>query len=323
MFQSLERAKSPLQIKPAVFSELIGNVSINDYLDDLFHKKPVASFDSIFNNQHHGLVLLFAASVAVAAEDWSSGRSFSERGLMLVAAESPRDEATVNEARYLRALTLRFTVQSEEDILEAQELLRICEDFYRGQKDYFGWIRSISEAAAIICVSLYKDALVEGFTLKLSERSKIEYLDRCQHHLRMGQELLDDVEDESRNEARLFKRLGLQLYTIRAALSVYAFWLMPFTSNDRILMSAAQDLSELQRRIQDWAQTSPDVDTPYTSQVFSNVLGFVLAADSSSKIQYRQMAKDLLEKLLKFETELVDFDLAEYRFFLSRVSGPL
>jgi len=81
--------RAPLQIKTELFRSLIGNQSINDYLDELFHRKAPPIFEKIVQSGEHGIILLFAASVAIAAEDWKSASSFAERALYFFEVERP------------------------------------------------------------------------------------------------------------------------------------------------------------------------------------------------------------------------------------------
>jgi len=103
-------------------------------------------------------------------------------------------------------------------------------------------------------------------------------------------------------------------------LAVYAHWVNPELRRHLRSEEVDQDLSELNRRIGLWTETSTEPDTPYTARVFSTVLGFIVAPNSEEKEKLGEVAKNLLERLLKFEDQLADFDRAEYAFFLAQIA---
>lgn len=317
--------RAPLQIKAKLFRDLlIQDISINDFLDELYQGTRRVPLDRLVETRDDGVSFLFAACVAIAAEDWKSASSFSERALTLIEFENLANEEALYEARYCRALAHRFSLHSEHELKKAKDLLSSCIDYFQKKRDQFGLIRSFSELASVLSVHLYKVALLAG---PLSEQKAIDHLKlaktwtECHENLKYAQELLDDVEitEEGRNN-RLYQRLGLQIYTIKVSMAVYAYWVMPSLSRDSSFANPSQDLSELQDRIERWRKTSTKSDTPYTSRVYAIILEFI-TTDSENRYRIGTEAEELLNKLLQFGNQLADFDRAEYEFFLRQIAA--
>lgn len=314
--------RAPLVIKIELFRQFVGDISINEYLDKLMYN-PATQVEG-FDSKDGGISFLFAACVAIAAEDWLSARRFARSAIEQLEAQRTMNLEIFNEARYCYATALRFSLETDEDLETALDLLSSSETYYRARRDQIGWVRSVAETAAVLCVAAYKLRLVPEVRLHGKSSLKPHHLWReSREHLLSAQELLDDIETGSSSKDRVYARLGLQIYSISAALSIFAHWVEPNLMSETNTSTEKADLVELQRRISHWEKLKNTVETPYTAKVFVTVLEFILVTDVDTRRRVGLEAEELLHDLLIFEDELTDFDRAEYKLFLEKIESEM
>ncbi|WP_029077498.1 hypothetical protein [Bradyrhizobium sp. th.b2] len=306
--------RAPLVIRPQIFRSLVGNLSINDYLEALISDTSEFRVDG-FDPGDKDVALLFAACVALTAEDWISARAYAERAMD--EALNVGNEAMLNEARYCCAVALRFTMKSPVELARARSLLDATDAYCKSIKDELGRLRAAAESAALFCVAAYKMKLVSGTEFARTQSSEIAKTWKTSRLLaEQADELYRFVDSRSAVRGGLHKRIGLQIASINAALALFSIWIDSSLRGDAGEESFAGDLEELENRSREWSERSR---LPYTANVFIKVLRFVLEKDERARVKAGLEAEELLRNLLIYEEVMTDFDSAEYKFFLDRI----
>lgn len=317
--------RAPLQVRFKEFKTLIGAVNINDYLDNLYLNKVEVPYEELSRNADRGVSFLFGACVAIAAEDWYSGRSFARRAVELLSGQSESQY----EAYYCWALAHRFSVESYEAVKWTRTLLSKCEKFHLEGGHKFRRIRAKTEHGAIIRVFLYKSELLSGFDPGVCPSVTELWRDAWEQLIDAADSLdsLDSLDSiRTRPRSNRHERLSLQVYTNLAALAIFAKWYSSDPSgipNEQQFMEISQ---ELKTQIDQWNKlriNDPKMTmVPYTIRVFSGVLSFIVAVSDHERERAARETRALLDKLLQVQLELPDFDRAEYKDFLARLPAP-
>jgi hypothetical protein len=310
--------RAPLQFKSEPFRDFIGATPINDYLNNLYRGRArLPPLDALVANKNIGLSFLFATCVALTAEDWRSASSLAEHALSLM--PELRNEETLDEARYCRAVSIRFAMKSKTDFEAAMKLLEQCIKYSEKTRSHFGRLRATAEVASLYCVFFFRAKIV-----KRCEPGNIgELWSRCSKFLHEASIIIDEISAPPQSrEYKLYERAIIQVYAVKAALAIYEHWINPgegrISEDDR--RRHRKELTELERAIAEWNEHSDAADAPYTAQVFAGVLKFILADGDEERSEARSSAERLLQSLLNFEEQLLDLDQEEFRFFLKRMS---
>ena len=318
--------RAPLQLKNELFPQITDRLSINNYLDKIYwHEVEPPSLEKLLSIENMGLSFLFASCVAIVAEDWRSANSFAEHAFNLIAGSEPLNADALDEARYCRALAIRFVMKSKTELEIAKQLLAESIKFSEERKDPLGQLRGTAEIASLLCIFFFRAALV----VPEVEKKDFEPINfdalwkECLDCLETAESILsDEPSDIESKDRRFYQRVELQIYAIRAALAIYWHWLSPKSGQISELDRSKQrtDLKKLVAAIEEWNRISPMHDAPYTAQVFAGVMEFILAQTVEQKGKAREDAERLITKLLKYDKQLLDFDRAEYELFVSRLS---
>lgn len=314
--------RAPLQFKSEPFRDFIGETSINDYLNDLYRARAeLPPLDKLVASKNVGLSFLFATCVALTAEDWRSASSLAEHAYSLIT--ETKDEEVLDEARYCRAVSIRFVMKSKAEFESAAKLLEKCIRHSEKAKSHFGQLRATAEIASLYCVFFFRAKLVKRSGHSCEPADFNELWSRCSKLLEKASRMVDEISAAPKNkEYKLYERVILQIYAVRAALAIYEHWIGPgggrISENDR--RRHRKELTELERAISEWNGNSNAADAPYTAQVYAGVLKFILADGDQERAKARSGAEHLLQRLLKFEKLLLDFDREGFKFFLNRIS---
>lgn len=308
--------RAPLVIRPEVFSQFSGNRSINDYLDGMIAGTIEFKFD-VLDIGDDGVAQLFAACVAITAENWKSAREFAERAIEISQASGNAD--LLNEARYCCAVAMRFTLASNADVSQARSLLGAAADYYRTKRDDFARLRTVAETSALLCVAAYTTKLVPN--TELARSSDAHAAENWRDSSRLAEQADELFANAEKNQSNLYRRVGLQIASITAALSIFSAWIQPSLRGDSDNTGYREDLERLKARSDDWVGLHNRL--PYTANVFVKVLSYITEEDSSERTKAGLLAEELLRELLIYEEALTDFDRAEYKFFLDTILSKL
>jgi hypothetical protein len=118
----------------------------------------------------------------------------------------------------------------------------------------------------------------------------------------------------------------LQVYSIKVALIIYEH-LLPVPIGRSISKEGREkqrnELSNLKQCIEEWNLGVRKPDAPYTAQVFAKVLEYIVAEQDTAKAAAARDAIELLNRLLQFRDELLDFDREQFTFFRDRIMSQI
>ncbi len=322
--RGLAARRAPLLLRTNVFRNLIGDETINKYLDDLVRDRKTVPLDKLGQEIDDAVTLLFGACVAVAAEEWESARSFAEGAVQKLEQDRANPDL-LSDAQYLLALTLRFTMKDRHDVDEARRLLKACADRHKARPPAqdFERMRAESELGALIGSFLFRQSCEPNFaTLSKDDADKL--LIAAREHIEAALEKLDQMPDTETAKMDV-QRIGLQICANRAGLAVFRRWMLRGNHRDAPDV-LAYELKELRGRIEKW-ESQPDEDglavsTPVSVLALFKVFRVVAADDRATKLAAAEDAKKFLAMLLE-NPDLVHFDRKEYEFFMAQLDDIL
>jgi hypothetical protein len=217
-------------------------------------------------------------------------------------------------------------MKSKAEFFDAKQLLLQCIKYAEAKHNFFGTLRDLTELSVLYYALFFRAKLgnLGEWSVEPSEFDKFwkHCFEVLEEASRMAEEQLDV--DAPLTKSRQYQRVLLQIYGTKVALAIYQHW-MPtvgryISEQQRIRQRA--DLDELKILIDDWnAGVEPPV-APYTALVFSRVLEYILADPGAAEATARLEAVKVLERILKFKNELLDFDREQFMFFFNRILAP-